>query len=126
MIGYVIVGANDIEAAGKFYDKVLGLLGGNRQFEDADSISWGGGRYNPGVSFMVMKPEDSTVATPGNGTIIALPTNTHDEVDRVHSAALLYGGTCEGEPALRNEGWYAAYFRDPDGNKLCAFCSTWD
>jgi lactoylglutathione lyase len=48
-------------------------------------------------------------------------------VDRCHALALAHGGRCEGPPGLRphyHADYYGAYFRDPDGNKLCVVCHT--
>jgi predicted lactoylglutathione lyase len=46
---------------------------------------------------------------------------SRDQVDRIHALALANGGSDEGAPGVRANGFYAAYFRDPDGNKLNAF-----
>ena len=59
---------------------------------------------------------------PGNSyESVALEAASIDQIHRLHDIALSHGGTCEGPPGLRGEGFYAAYFRDPDGNKLNAF-----
>jgi predicted lactoylglutathione lyase len=50
--------------------------------------------------------------------------NSTDKVDAIHAKALALGGTDEGAPGPRGEGFYAGYFRDLDGNKLNAFCMT--
>ena len=36
----------------------------------------------------------------------------------MHAAALANGGSCEGPPGVRDNGFYVAYWRDPDGNKI--------
>ena len=56
---------------------------------------------------------------------IAADVSDRASVDRCHSAALARGGACEGPPGLRphyHPNYYGAYFRDPDGNKLCVCC----
>jgi predicted lactoylglutathione lyase len=62
----------------------------------------------------------------GNGNMAAIAMNSRSKVDEIHARALELGGTCEGAPGLRGEegdqAFYGAYFRDPDGNKLAAFC----
>jgi lactoylglutathione lyase len=55
----------------------------------------------------------------------AIATNSRAKVDEIHAKALELGGTCEGPPGLRpayHAHYYGAYFRDPDGNKLCVVC----
>jgi predicted lactoylglutathione lyase len=53
--------------------------------------------------------------------MVALAAKDKDQVDRLYNIALANGGTCEGPPGARGDGFYAGYFRDPDGNKLNAF-----
>ena len=57
--------------------------------------------------------------------MIALVLDTRAKVDAMHAAALAAGAGDEGAPGVRGEegpqAFYGAYFRDPDGNKLCAF-----
>ena len=77
---------------------------------------------SPAVS--IAKPFDGEPATVGNGVMIALVMDSRDKVDAVHARALELGGTDEGAPGQRGEQFYAAYFRDLDGNKLNAFCMT--
>ena len=67
-------------------------------------------------------PFDGKPATVGNGVMVALAAKDEGQVQRIYDIALAHGGTCEGPPGPRGEGFYAAYFRDPDGNKLNAFC----
>ena len=63
-------------------------------------------------------------ATIGNGSMVALDAESRADVDAFYKAALAHGGTDEGAPGLRpfHENFYAAYVRDPDGNKLSAVC----
>ncbi|WP_422396671.1 hypothetical protein [Sphingomonas ginsenosidivorax] len=49
---------------------------------------------------------------------------TRGDVDAIHAKALELGGTDEGAPGIRGDdpdGFYGAYFRDLDGNKLTVF-----
>ena len=119
MIGYVTLGTNDLDRAARFYDKVAAEMGVGRMFEWPGAIAWGvqGGP----ASVAVMKPHDGNPATVGNGVMVALEASDKAQVDRLHALALANGGSCEGLPGPRGEGFYAAYFRDPDGNKLNAF-----
>src|SRR6476660_113274 len=59
--------------------------------------------------------------TVGNGVMAALRAKDKAQVDRVYKLVLSLGGKCEGPPGQRSEKFYAAYFRDPDGNKLNAY-----
>ena len=119
MIGYVTLGTNDRERGAKFYDAVCGELGCGRMMEEDQFIAWGlpGG----GAGIGLTRPFDGNPATVGNGVMVALEARDHEQVRRIHEIALAHGGTCEGPPGPRGEGFYAAYFRDPDGNKLNAF-----
>ena len=84
---------------------------------------YGTGWGSPGVA--VCKPYNGEAATAGNGNMIAIVMDSRDKVDAMHSKALALGGSCEGPPGLRGEegpqAFYGAYFRDPEGNKFCAF-----
>lgn len=119
MIGYVTVGTNDLEKAAQFYDAIAKEMGVGRMMGDENFIAWA----NPGgaAGVAASKPFDGQPATAGNGTMIALEAKDHEQVKKLYEIALTNGGSCEGEPGPRSEGFYAAYFRDPDGNKLNAF-----
>lgn len=120
MIGYVTIGTNDLARAVAFYDVLAAELGTPRMFETPRSVAWGapGGAAGIGVTL----PFDGQPASVGNGMMVALAAADPDQVHRLHALALANGGTCEGAPGARGEGgFHAAYFRDPDGNKLCAF-----
>ena len=120
MIGYATLGTNDLDRAGGFYDKIAEALGGKRVFKNDRGIGWS---VNRGPMLMLMKPFDGHAASVGNGTMIALAADTQDQVRNVYAKAIELGGTCEGEPGWRGPegGFYGAYFRDLDGNKLCVY-----
>jgi catechol 2,3-dioxygenase-like lactoylglutathione lyase family enzyme len=122
MIGYVTLGTNDRERAAKFYDAVCGELGVGRMMEEDQFIAWGipGG----GAGIASTRPFDENPASVGNGVMVALEAKDEAQVRRIYDIALSNGGTCEGAPGPRGEGFYAAYFRDPDGNKLNAYIMT--
>lgn len=119
MIGYVTVGTNDLERGAKFYDAIAAEMGVGRMMEWDGAIAWGvpGG----GAGIGLTKPFDGNAASVGNGVMVALEAKDKAQVDRLHAVALANGGTCEGAPGPRGDTFYAAYFRDPDGNKLNAF-----
>ena len=122
MIGYVTLGTNDLERGAKFYDELLGTIGAGRFMEMESFIAWATEPNAPGLS--ITTPFDGNPATVGNGVMVALMVDSTDKVDAVYSKAIELGGQDEGPPGPRGDsGFYAGYFRDPDGNKLCAFCA---
>ncbi len=119
MIGYVTLGTNDIEKACAFYDALMATIGCARVLEDDSFVAWGTSLEEPCLS--VIKPADGNPATVGNGVMVALRMESTDMVDQFYKKALELGATDEGPAGPRGEGFYAGYFRDPDGNKLNAF-----
>ncbi|MDH5455490.1 MAG: VOC family protein [Gammaproteobacteria bacterium] len=124
MIGYVTLGSNDVPRAAQFYDELLALIGAGRTYEGERFIAWSTGPGSPALS--VITPFDGNPATVGNGTMVAIAVDSPDKVHEVHAKALALGGTDEGAPGPRVDGFYAGYFRDLDGNKLNAFCIVSD
>lgn len=123
MIGYVTLGTNDLAKGAPFYDAIAKTMGVGRMMEFDGFIAWGEMGGKPGIG--LTKPFDGNAATVGNGVMVALEVDGPDKVKEIYDIALAHGGTCEGEPGPRGEeGFYAAYFRDLDGNKLNAFCMT--
>jgi len=119
MIGYVTLGTKDLAKAAEFYDAIAAELETPRMMEFDGFIAWG--KPDGGAGIGLTKPFDGNVATVGNGVMVALQAKDKEQVHRLHEIALAHGGTCEGPPGPRGEGFYAGYFRDPDGNKLNAF-----
>lgn len=121
MIGYVTLGTNDLARAGAFYDALAAELDTPRMFETDHSIAWGTHDGAAGIGLTL--PFDGQPASVGNGVMVALAARDPAQVDRLYALALAHGGSDEGAPGPRGEGgaFYAAYFRDPDGNKLNAF-----
>lgn len=119
MIGYVTLGTNDLTRAAAFYDAIARELGTGRMMENDKFIAWGAPGGGAGIG--LTRPFDGNPASVGNGVMVALAAKDKAQVDRLHALALSLGGTCEGPPGARSEGFYAAYFRDLDGNKLNAF-----
>jgi catechol 2,3-dioxygenase-like lactoylglutathione lyase family enzyme len=120
VIGYVTLGTNDLKRAVAFYEAVLAPLGVKRVYETDHSIAWGTGS---GAGLSVTRPFDQKPATAGNGTMIALAVDKPATVDALYRKAIELGGRDEGAPGERFKGFYAAYFRDLDGNKLACFHS---
>jgi catechol 2,3-dioxygenase-like lactoylglutathione lyase family enzyme len=127
MIGYVTLGTNDIAKARAYYDALLGSIGAKRLMEFGDDVGgftlWSTGWGNPGIA--LTRPYNKQPAVAGNGNMIAMVMDSRDKVDAFYAKALELGGTDEGPPGLRTEegprAFYGAYFRDPEGNKICAF-----
>jgi predicted lactoylglutathione lyase len=118
MIGYVTLGTKDLKKAAAFYDKIAAEMGIGRFMESDAFVAWGDG---DGAGLGLTQPFDGKPMTVGNGVMVALGAKDKAEVDRIYNLALSLGGTDEGPPGPRGEGFYAAYFRDLDGNKLNAF-----
>ena len=119
MIGYVTLGTNDLARAAQFYDAIAAELGTGRMMEFDSFIAWGTPGGGAGIG--MTKPFNGNAATVGNGVMVALNAKDEAQVQKLYDIALANGGTCEGPPGPRGDGFYAAYFRDPDGNKLNAF-----
>jgi catechol 2,3-dioxygenase-like lactoylglutathione lyase family enzyme len=120
MIGYTTLGSNDLPRALAFYDGLLSVLGAKRVFGDDRFQTYG----IDAPSLGICKPYNGEAATAGNGTMVALSAPTRASVDAAHAKALALGAADEGAPGIRGgdeSDFYAAYFRDPDGNKLCVF-----
>ena len=124
MIGFVMIGTNNLEESSKFYDAILSPLGiikvnsGDRNIEYAN-------KDNPEtIKLYITKPHNKEPATNGNGTMIALKTDSRVKVDKFHAIALESGGVNEGLPGPRHDNNYYAYIRDTDGNKICAYTDS--
>ena len=111
---------------------MLGTLG-HRRCEagaDWDAAGWRGwGTYErhgtTELALWLCLPFDGRPASAGNGTMVAFSARSWREVEQFHAQALAHGGASEGAPGLRPQytpDFYAAYVRDPDGNKLSAVC----
>ena len=121
MIGYVTLGTNDIKRSAAFYDKLLAEIGAKRMMDFETFIVWG----NSPTQAACRSPSRSTVtpATVGNGVMVALIVKEPAQVDALQEGLEL-GAKDEGAAGPRGAGFYAGYFRDPDGNKLNCFCMT--
>ena len=126
MLSHVYVGITDFARAFAFYEKVMGALGFPLKFREPEK-HWAG--WMPAHAdrplFLIGEPYDRKAAAPGNGQMVALLAPSRDAVDRCFAVAMASGGRSEGEPGLRphyHANYYGAYFRDPDGNKICVCC----
>ena len=124
MFSHVAVGADDLEAAGRFYDAVLATLGLRQRAVAPDggppALCWID-PARPLPRFYVYRPFNRQPATPGNGSMVAFLAPSPEAVDAAYAAGIAAGGTDEGEPGPRDRygiGYYGAYLRDPAGNKI--------
>lgn len=121
MIGYVTLGTADLARGAKFYDAIAAEMETARMMDTQTFIAWG--KWDGPAGIGLTQPFDGNAPSVGNGVMVALEAKNPDQVKRIYNIALAHGGTCEGRPGPRGEeGFYAGYFRDPDGNKLNAFC----
>ena len=121
VIGFVMVGTNDLEKSSKFYDAILAHLGMKRVTVTERYIGYGSSE-DDGVKFYITKPHNKENATAGNGTMVALSAETKEAVNMFHKTALENGAIDEGTPGVRSDGNYYGYVRDHDGNKITARC----
>ena len=126
MIGYVMVGTNNLDKAIIFYDEVLKII--NLTRKDTDDVCAGYTQNNGdgSIEFYVTKPANKKTATFGNGTQVSFLVSSRKTVDKFHEIALKAGGTSEGSGGERPEGSgvYYSYIRDLDGNKICTFTNN--
>jgi catechol 2,3-dioxygenase-like lactoylglutathione lyase family enzyme len=108
-----------MERSAAFYDALAKELGIGRFMEFDGFISWGSPGVGAGLG--VCKPYNGEPASVGNGGMAGIAAKSKEQVDRLYAVARELGAACEGPPGPRSDSFYAAYFRDPDGNKLNAF-----
>jgi predicted lactoylglutathione lyase len=124
VIGYTMVGVRDLDRAAQFYDPLFEVMGIARQFTDEEALAWGHADETT-ARFIACLPFDGAEASVGNGTMTAFLVDGTETIDRLHTLALENGGSDEGAPGRRpryGEGFYGAYARDRDGNKIAFVC----
>ncbi len=116
MLNHVSVGVSRLDRSTAFYDAVLAPLGYSR----LEALDFGTAYGVDYPSFWMTLPENGEAATVGNGVHIAFTAPDQAAVDAFHKAAIDAGGQCDGKPGLRPYAatYYAAFVRDPDGNKI--------
>jgi lactoylglutathione lyase len=128
MLSHVFMGISDFERALGFYRQLMNCLGIAERFCDPGK-SWAGW-HSDGASrplFVIGRPYNGEPHEPGNGQMTALLAPSREAVRKAYEVALTHGGVDEGAPGLRphyHPNYYGAYFRDPDGNKLCVACHS--
>jgi catechol 2,3-dioxygenase-like lactoylglutathione lyase family enzyme len=117
MIDHVSVGVSDLDRAARFYELTLAPLGLSRLVARPATIGFG--KTYP--EFWINLRADMAQVAPESGVHICLRAQSAGEVDAFHAAALNAGGSSDGTPGLRPHDrvrYYAAFVRDPDGNRI--------
>jgi catechol 2,3-dioxygenase-like lactoylglutathione lyase family enzyme len=119
---HVVLGSNDLARSRKFYDATLGPLGVKYIAPMGENGMLYGGKDGP--EFLVTKPANGKDACHANGGTVGFHAPSRAAVHEIHKAGVANGGTDEGAPGPRSftPTAYAAYLRDPDGNKICTYC----
>jgi len=122
VFSHTCVGASDLARSTRFYDAALAPLGVKNMGPVGESVMLYG-KEKPAL--LVLKPANGE-APSSNGVTIGFAAASTADVDAFHAAGLAAGGTCEGPAGPRSNmpGAYAAYLRDPGGNKICAYTFT--
>ena len=120
MIGFVMVGTNNLDKAINFYDKLLNTINLQRVVTNEKYAGYSLKDKPDDVEFYVTNPVNKEKATFGNGTQISFLVNSKDLVNKFYNTGIKLGAADEGAPGIRS-GDYYCYFRDLDKNKICAF-----
>ena len=125
MIGFVMVGTNNLAKAINFYDTLLNTIELQRVVTNEKYAGYASKNKTDEVEFYVTNPVNKDKATFGNGTQISFLVKSKDLVNKFYNTGIKLGGKDEGAPGIRS-GDYYCYFRDLDGNKICAFTKISD
>ena len=120
MIGFVMVGTNDLDKAITFYDTLLETIDLKRVITSKKYAGYSSKKNPKEIEFYVTNPVDKNKATYGNGTQISFSVKSRETVDSFYNLGIKLGGKNEGAPGIRS-GDYYCYIRDLDGNKICSF-----
>ena len=120
MIGFVMIGTNDLNKAIKFYDVLLEVIDLKRVITNEKYIGYSSKEKPEDIEFYVTNPVNKKEATYGNGTQISFVLKSKETVDKFYTLGIKLGGKDEGAPGIRS-GDYYCYIRDLDENKICTF-----
>ena len=120
MIGFVMVGTNDLNKVISFYDILLETIDLKRTITNEKYVGYSSKERPKDIEFYVTNPANKEKATFGNGTQISFIVNSKETVDKFYNLGIKLGGKDEGAPGIRS-GDYYCYIRDLDGNKICVF-----
>ena len=121
MIAYTMIGTRNLNTALAFYKPLFEAMNLELCWKDESCFSYGKVQDLTFSRFIVGYPFDGEPSSVGNGVMTAFQCDDPALVDRLYDIAMKGGGSSEGKPGYRPqyaEGFYAAYVRDPDGNKL--------
>jgi catechol 2,3-dioxygenase-like lactoylglutathione lyase family enzyme len=126
VFSHIFIGVTDFERAMSFYTALTTILGIEPRFCERER-PWAGWQSSPGPRplLLIGTPYDREAHVAGNGQMVAFLAASRAVVDEAFNVAIAGGGISEGAPGVRpeyHENYYGAYFRDPDGNKLCVVC----
>ena len=120
VLDFVMVGSDDHQKSGDFYDAVFEPLKLKRVLKTEKYLGYAHSSNPDKVQFYVTHPVNGEAATFGNGTQITLLADSKEAVVKFYEAAISKGATNDGEPGVRKDGNYYSYVRDLDGNKIAA------
>ena len=123
MFSFITIGTNDLKNSKIFYNELLKSINIKNVIETDRYIGYAKNSSLNKVEFYLMLPHNKKTATFGNGTMVTFNITSKKEVDIFYNLALKLGASDEGLPGPRHDEHYYAYFRDLDGNKICAFSS---
>jgi len=118
MIDHVSIAVRDLASAETFYTALLTPLG-MRKSREWHNAAVGFGKKYP--EFWINRRAAMDRVANDSGVHICLRATDSRAVEDFHAAALTSGGTSDGAPGLRAEyhdSYYAAFIRDPDGNRI--------
>ena len=120
MIGFAMVGTNDLDKAIKFYDPLLQVIDLKRIVTNEKYAGYSSKKESGDIEFYVTNPVNKEKATYGNGTQISFVVDSKETVDNFYNLGIKLGGKDEGTPGIRSDDYYC-YIRDLDKNKICVF-----
>ena len=123
MFSFISLGTNNLQNSKIFYDELLQSINITNVLETDRYIGYAKNSSLKKIEFYLMLPHNKQMATFGNGTMVTFNITSKKEVDIFYNLALKLGASDEGLPGPRHDEHYYAYFRDLDGNKICAFSS---
>jgi len=128
VFSHIFVGVSNFDRALAFYRALMPVLGITERFCDP-ARPWAGWQPHPEPRplFLIGTPYDGQPHAAGNGQMVAFLAKSRAIVDQAYSVAVANGAASEGLPGVRPEyhaNYYGAYFRDPEGNKLCVACHS--
>jgi catechol 2,3-dioxygenase-like lactoylglutathione lyase family enzyme len=117
MIDHVSIPVRDLAAGAAFDERVLAPLGYTKLIERPATVGFG--KKYPELWLNLRTDMGAAPANPG--AHVALRARSQEAVRAFHAAAIANGGANDGEPGPRQAamtGYFGAFIRDPDGNKI--------